>query len=91
MDQMQKNLERALEEVAILTEEKKLLKQQIQTLKKELFLEKDKSNPYNKTLPSNTNTDINNILTEADDALSRFTIRTRKEIAKHAKQKQIKG
>ena len=88
MDQVQKNLERALEEITLLHLEKKEQNKTIHLLQDEIANLKAQLNPP-KTLELPTeNRRINKILQEADEAMERYTNKLRKEGLKYAKQKQ---
>ena len=88
MNQDQKNLEIALEELELQRLENKHLQSKIKGLKDEIYrLKHPKVNTEDTTQAQR----LTQILQSADEAMNRFNAKLRKENAKYAKQKQSKG
>ena len=88
MNQTQRNLEIALEELELQRLENKHLQSKIKRLKDEIYY---LNNPKIITKDDNRSQQLVHILENADQAMDRFTAKLRKENAKYAKQKQGKG
>ena len=88
MDRTEQNLEVALIQIKKMHLENKELKDEIKFLKSEIEKLITPNSKYDTTEYLSKTHRINTILSEADEAMKRFTDKLRKEGLKYAKQKQ---